>query len=47
MRTFLRVKGERVEEIAGEVVREQPLSVYVNGDKFLTLLCSPASVISL
>jgi FdhD protein len=41
MRTFLRVKGERVEEIAGEVVREQPLSVYVNGDKFLTLLCSP------
>jgi FdhD protein len=41
MRTFLRVKGERVEEVAGEVVREQPLSVYVNGDKFLTLLCSP------
>jgi FdhD protein len=41
MRTFLRVKGERIEEIAGEVVREQPLSVYVNGDKFLTLLCSP------
>jgi len=41
MRTFLCVKGERVEEVAGEVVREQPLSVYVNGDKFLTLLCSP------
>ncbi len=41
MRTYLKVKGERVEEVAGEVVREQPLSVYVNGEKFLTLLCSP------
>jgi FdhD protein len=35
------VKGERVEEVEGDIVREQPLSVYVNGDKFLTLLCSP------
>jgi FdhD protein len=41
MRTYLKVKGERVEEVVGEVVREQPLSVYVNGEKFLTLLCSP------
>ena len=41
MRTYLTVKGDRVEEVAGEVVREQPLSVYVNGEKFLTLLCSP------
>src|SRR5688572_26613727 len=41
MRTYLRVKGQRVEEVAGEVVREQPLSVFVNGEKFLTLLCSP------
>jgi FdhD protein len=41
MRTYLKVKGERVEEITGDVVREQPLSVYVNGEKFLTLLCSP------
>ncbi len=41
MRTYLSVKGERVAEVAGEVVREQPLSVYVNGEKFLTLLCSP------
>lgn len=41
MRTYLKVKGERVEEVAGDVVREQPLSVYVNGEKFLTLLCSP------
>jgi len=41
MRTYLRVKGKDVAEVAGEVVREQPLSVYVNGEKFLTLLCSP------
>ncbi|HEV8640885.1 MAG TPA: formate dehydrogenase accessory sulfurtransferase FdhD [Methylomirabilota bacterium] len=41
MRTFFRLKGERVEEITAEVVREQPLTVYVNGERFLTLLCSP------
>jgi FdhD protein len=41
MRTYLKVKGREVAEVAGEVVREQPLSVYVNGEKFLTLLCSP------
>jgi FdhD protein len=41
MRTYLQIRGERVEEVAGEVVREQPLSVFVNGEKFLTLLCSP------
>jgi FdhD protein len=41
MRTYLQIRGKRVEEVAGEVVREQPLSVFVNGEKFLTLLCSP------
>ena len=41
MRTYLRVRGAHADEIAGEVVREQPLTIYVNGDKFLTLLCSP------
>jgi FdhD protein len=41
MRTYLKVKDDHVEEVAGDVVREQPLSVYVNGEKFLTLLCSP------
>ncbi len=41
MRTFLQVRGGRVEEVKGEVVREQPLAVYVNGEQFLTLLCSP------
>ena len=41
MRTYLTVRGGRASEVAAEVVREQPLTVYVNGDKFLTLLCSP------
>ena len=41
MRTYLTVRGGRSSEVAAEVVREQPLTVYVNGDKFLTLLCSP------
>jgi FdhD protein len=41
MRTYLTVRGGRSTEVAAEVVREQPLTVYVNGEKFLTLLCSP------
>ena len=41
MRSYLKLRGDRVEETRGEVVREQPLTVYVNGDRFLTLLCSP------
>ncbi len=41
MRTFLHVKSGRVEEVKGDVVREQPLTVYVNGERFITLLCSP------
>jgi FdhD protein len=41
MRSYLKVRADRVEEVTGEVVREQPLTVYVNGARFLTLLCSP------
>ncbi len=41
MRTFLRIRGSETEELTGEIVREQPLTVYVNGERFLTLLCSP------
>jgi FdhD protein len=41
MRTYLRVNGRKVDEVVGDVVREQPLTLYVNGEKFLTLLCSP------
>ena len=47
MRTYLQIRGRRVVEVAGEVVREQPLSVFVNGEKFLTLLCSPMGLESL
>ena len=41
MRTYIRVRGNRSDEVAGDVVREQPLTIFVNGEKFLTLLCSP------
>jgi FdhD protein len=41
MRTYFHVKGGRLEEVKGEVVREQPLTIHVNGERFLTLLCSP------
>src|SRR5437762_1425660 len=41
MRTYFRVRGSRADEVAGEIVREQPLTLSVNGEKFLTLLRSP------
>lgn len=41
MRSFIQLKGGKAEEVKGEVVREQPLVIYVNEEKFLTLLCSP------
>ena len=41
MRSYLKVRGNRADELVGAVVREQPLTVSVNGEKFLTLLCSP------
>ena len=44
MRSYLKVRADRVDEVTGEVVREQPLTVYVNGDRFLTLLCSPMNL---
>jgi FdhD protein len=47
MRTYLQIRGQRAEEVASEVVREQPLSIFVNGEKFLTLLCSPMALESL
>jgi len=44
MRTYFRVRGSRADEVAGEIVREQPLTLSVNGEKFLTLLCSPVKL---
>jgi len=41
MRSYLKIRGDRATEVTSEVVREQPLTVYVNGERFLTLLCSP------
>ena len=41
MRSFVRLKSGKVEEVKGEVVREQPLVIHVNEKKFVTLLCSP------
>jgi FdhD protein len=41
MRTYLTVRGGQAKEVSAEVVREQPLTVYVNSERFLTLLCSP------
>src|SRR2546429_199092 len=41
MRTYVTVRAGRVSEVAGDVVREQPLTIHVNGEKFLTLLCTP------
>jgi FdhD protein len=44
MRAYLRVRGERIEEVRGDVVREQPLTLSVNGERFLTLLCTPVKL---
>ena len=41
MRAYYTWKNGQLREVTGDVVREQPLTVYVNGEKFLTLLCSP------
>jgi FdhD protein len=44
MRAYYSWKTGRLREVQGEVVREQPLTVFVNGEKFLTLLCSPTKL---
>jgi FdhD protein len=41
MRTYVQVRGDCLEEVKGAVVREQPLTIHVNGIRFVTLLCSP------
>jgi FdhD protein len=44
MRTYYSWKRGELHEVKGEVVREQPLTVYVNGQKFITLLSTPRSL---
>ena len=41
MRTYYTWKAGRLREVKGEVVREQPLTIYVNGQRFITLLSTP------
>ncbi|MFQ5830272.1 MAG: formate dehydrogenase accessory sulfurtransferase FdhD [Candidatus Methylomirabilia bacterium] len=41
VRSFIQLKDGKIQEVKGEVVREQPLVVYVNENKFVTLLCTP------
>src|SRR5262249_52370276 len=41
MRTYYSWKAGQLREVKGEVVREQPLTVYVNGQRFITLLSTP------
>jgi FdhD protein len=44
VRTFLRLRAGHLEEVRAEVVREQPLTVWINGERFLTLLCTPVKL---
>ena len=41
MRTYYTWRAGLLREIKGEIVREQPLTVYVNGQRFITLLSTP------
>lgn len=41
MRTQFQLRAGRLEEMKGDIVREQPRTVYVDGERFLTPLCSP------
>jgi len=44
MRSYYTWKTGSLRETQGEVVREQPLTVFVNGQKFITLLSSPVKL---
>jgi hypothetical protein len=47
MRIYLQVRSAHVTEVRGTVVAELPLSIYVNGERLVTLLCSPYPVAAL
>ena len=44
MRTYYTWKTGDLREVKGEVVREQPLTVFVNGERFITLLSTPVKL---
>jgi FdhD protein len=41
MRTYYTWKAGHLREVKGEIVREQPLTIYVNGQRFITVLSTP------
>lgn len=44
MRAYLKISGSHATEVAGVVVAELPLTIYVNGQRLVTMLCSPFQV---
>lgn len=44
MRVYLKLRAGRIDEVAGTVVSEQPLTIHINGERFLTLLCTPVQL---
>jgi FdhD protein len=44
MRSYYTWKTGNLREVKGDVVREQPLTVFVNGQKLITLLSSPTKL---
>ncbi|HEV8309290.1 MAG TPA: formate dehydrogenase accessory sulfurtransferase FdhD [Methylomirabilota bacterium] len=44
MRAYYIWKTGNLREVKGHVVREQPLTVFVDGEKFITLLASPTKL---
>src|SRR5262245_38471691 len=44
MRTYYSWKAGQLREVKGAVVREQPLTIYVNGQRFITLLSTPVKL---
>lgn len=43
-RPFIKYKKGQGETITGEIAREYPLTIHVNGDEFATLVCTPADL---
>jgi FdhD protein len=41
MRTYLKIRDGTATEVRGAVVAELPLTVFVNGQRLVTMLCSP------
>lgn len=41
---ILRVKGNNISEEEDTVVSEYPFTIFINGEEFITLLCSPKSL---